>query len=88
MMQYLSDIKSKCDVIGVYSATLSAKDVILYTLNGLPSNYHAFQTTIKTNHQPINLNDFYSLLCSEELNIATRILKECSIQTTIEQQFT
>lgn len=49
MTQYLSEIKSKCDAIFVYGSTLSLKDIIHYTLNGLPSSYQAFKNSIHTN---------------------------------------
>lgn len=70
MMQYLFEIKSKCDAIAISGSPLSAEDIILYTLNGLSSTYQAFKTTIRTNLQPIDLDDFYALLCSEEINLA------------------
>lgn len=41
MMQYLSNIKSKCDAIVASGAPLIAEDIILYTLNGLSSSYQA-----------------------------------------------
>lgn len=36
MMKYLLDIKSKCDAMNTSDVIISAKDMILYTLNGLP----------------------------------------------------
>lgn len=81
MLQYLFEIKEKCDVIAVVCLTLISEDVILYTLNGLPSTYNAFKTSIITNLQPISLDDLYALLCSEELNIANDNLKGMSIQS-------
>lgn len=46
MIQCLSDIKLKCDVIVVSRTPLSAEDVIFYALNGLPTTYQAFKTAI------------------------------------------
>lgn len=76
--EYLSDIKSKCDVISIFEQPHSVKNVIHYTLNGLPPTYHAFKTTIHTNLYHINLVDFYALLCSGDLNLAAEISKESS----------
>lgn len=76
MMQYLSDIKAKWDTMAISGSPLSLEDIILYTLNGLPTTYQAFKTAIHTNLQPINLDDFYALLCREELNIATNLSRE------------
>lgn len=87
MMQYLSDIKSKCDAIITSGEIVNVEDIILYTLNGLPSSYHAFKIVIRTNLQPISLDDFYSLICSEELNLATKNLRACSLQPKIDQNF-
>ncbi|KAI0520293.1 hypothetical protein KFK09_007765 [Dendrobium nobile] len=70
MMQYLSEIKGKVDAIGASGSPLSSDDIIMYTLNGLPSAYQGFKIAIRTNLNPISLDDFYALLCSEELNIA------------------
>lgn len=66
MTQYLSEIKSKVDLIVIFGSPIDAKDIIFYKLNGLPPSYQSFKTTIKTNLQPISLDDLYSFLCSEE----------------------
>ncbi|XP_020677738.1 uncharacterized protein LOC110096231 [Dendrobium catenatum] len=70
MVQYLSVIKQKIDAITAAGSSVPTEDIILYTLNGLPPTYQGFKTALRTQLQPINLDDFYSLLCSEELNIA------------------
>lgn len=76
MTQYLSAIKAKVDEITSAGATIDIEDIILYTLNGLPSSYNAFKTVIKTNLSPISFDDLYSLLCSEESNQQIEALKE------------
>ncbi|PKU84686.1 Retrovirus-related Pol polyprotein from transposon TNT 1-94 [Dendrobium catenatum] len=70
VMQYLSDIKGKCDAIASSGTPLDPEDIIMYTLNGLPPAHQPFKTAIRTQLQQIHLDDFYALLCSEELNIA------------------
>ncbi|XP_020691538.1 uncharacterized protein LOC110106116 [Dendrobium catenatum] len=81
MMQYLSEIKSKVDVIGSAGAPLSSDDIIMYTLNGLPPAYQGFKTAIQTNLNPISLDDFYSLLCCEELNLVADSLRDLSVSS-------
>lgn len=76
MTQYLSEIKSKCNVIFVYGSPISHEDIIFYTFNLLPSTYMAIKATIHTNLHSINLDDLYDLLCSEELNMAVEHNKE------------
>lgn len=81
-------IKSKCDAIVISGQPLSSKDIIQYTLNNLLSMYHAFKIVIQTNLQLISLDDIYALLCSEELNIATKISKDNSTLQASDHQFT
>ncbi|XP_020679649.1 protein argonaute 1A-like [Dendrobium catenatum] len=50
--------------------------IVLYILNGLPAAYNAFTTAIRASLHPISLDDLYSLLCSEEINIQHRLLKD------------
>ncbi|KAI0515759.1 hypothetical protein KFK09_008426 [Dendrobium nobile] len=75
MSQYLLTVKSKVDAISAAGSNLDPEDVILYTLNGLPATYQAFKTAIRTNLQPITLDDLYTLLCSEEVNLAQEASK-------------
>ncbi|KAL0917938.1 hypothetical protein M5K25_013047 [Dendrobium thyrsiflorum] len=51
-----------------------AADIILYTL--IPSSYQAFKIAIRTKLQPLHLDDFYSLLSSEEMNLANEASRE------------
>ncbi|KAI0531254.1 hypothetical protein KFK09_000807 [Dendrobium nobile] len=69
MTNYLLEIKSKVDLIAAAGCQIDPEDVILYTLNGLPATYQAFKTAIRTNLQPLSLDDLYSLLCMEEQNL-------------------
>lgn len=58
--------------------------MIIYILNGLPPSYQAFKTAIKTNLQLLSLDDFYLLLCSEEIIQASDASKqECTIQNAL-----
>lgn len=66
MNQYLFEIKTKVDLIAIAGFPISVKDIIFYMVNNLPPSYQSFKTSIRTNLQPLSLDDFYSLLCSEE----------------------
>lgn len=70
MFQYLSEIKQRVNVINDVGSTIDPKDIILYTLNGLPPAYNAFKTTICTKLHPISYTT-YVLLCSEEVKICS-----------------
>ncbi|KAL0913124.1 hypothetical protein M5K25_016558 [Dendrobium thyrsiflorum] len=71
MAQYLTEIKSLVDQIAAAGSTVDAEDIILYILNGLPSTYQSFKTSIRTMLTPIGLDQFYSLLLSEEIHVAS-----------------
>ncbi|PKU82537.1 Retrovirus-related Pol polyprotein from transposon TNT 1-94 [Dendrobium catenatum] len=69
MLQYVSDIKHRVDAIRAAGSNIEDEDIVLYTLNGLPTSYNAFKTAIRTKKHTIHLDELYSLLCSEEVNI-------------------
>lgn len=71
MQEYLSHVKRLVDNITAAGGTLDSEDVILYILNGLPA--------IRTKLIPINLDDLYSLLCSEEVNQVSDAVKELDV---------
>ncbi|KAI0525123.1 hypothetical protein KFK09_004514 [Dendrobium nobile] len=76
MQQYLDQIKTIVDNIDAAGSIIDTEDIILYILNGLPTAYNPFKTAIRTSLQPINLDDLYSLLSSEEINLQHQHLKE------------
>lgn len=83
MAQYLSNIKSKVDLIAAAGSPITIEDLIYYILNGLPASYQSFKTAICINLKPISIDDLYSLLCSEEtLQINKALKQEAAIQIT------
>ncbi|KAI0510267.1 hypothetical protein KFK09_010868 [Dendrobium nobile] len=70
MSQYLSEIKALVDQISAAGSLVDTEDVILYILNGLPPSYQSFKTSIRTMLTPISLDNLYSLMLSEEVNIS------------------
>ncbi|XP_020697569.1 uncharacterized protein LOC110110428 [Dendrobium catenatum] len=79
MVQYLTQIKNIVDNINAVGAVLDQEDIILYTLNGLPSSYNAFKTSIRTMLHPIDLDNLYSLLISEEINLQANSIQQVTI---------
>ncbi|KAI0502404.1 hypothetical protein KFK09_017353 [Dendrobium nobile] len=69
MIQYLTAIKTLVDQIAAAGSTIESEDIIMYILNGLPQQYQAFKTTIRTMQSSLSLDNFYSLLISEEIHI-------------------
>ncbi|PKU70985.1 Retrovirus-related Pol polyprotein from transposon TNT 1-94 [Dendrobium catenatum] len=67
--QYLTQIKSIVDNIAAAGSKIEPDDVIHYILQGLPNTYSSFKTAIRTYPQSLDLDKFYSLLCSEAINI-------------------
>ncbi|KAI0494689.1 hypothetical protein KFK09_024832 [Dendrobium nobile] len=82
MQQYLARIKSIVDNIAASRSKIDPEDIILHILNGLPSIYNSFKTSIRTSLLPIDLDTLYSLLCSEEINLQQETLKELSVSST------
>ncbi|PKU75736.1 Retrovirus-related Pol polyprotein from transposon TNT 1-94 [Dendrobium catenatum] len=76
MRQYLNQIKILVDNIAAAGSVVDTEDIVLYILNGLSPTYNAFKTAIRTSLQPISLDDLYSLLCNEEINLQHQQLKE------------
>ncbi|PKU69917.1 Retrovirus-related Pol polyprotein from transposon TNT 1-94 [Dendrobium catenatum] len=76
MTQYLLAVKATVDSLAAAGSPVDVEDVIHYTLNGLPNTYQAFKTAIRTNLRSMSLDELYTLLCSEELNIAHENLKD------------
>ncbi|PKU67628.1 Retrovirus-related Pol polyprotein from transposon TNT 1-94 [Dendrobium catenatum] len=76
MQQYLDHIKKLVDNIAAAGSTVDTEDIVLYILNGLPASYNSFKTEIRTSLQPISLDDLYSLLSSEEINLQHQLLQE------------
>ncbi|KAI0507419.1 hypothetical protein KFK09_013544 [Dendrobium nobile] len=82
MLQYLTNIKTLVDNIAAAGSPIDNEDILLYTLNGLPPQYQAFKTSIRTTLTPVALEDLYSLLLSEEINLSTDLAKEQSNPNT------
>ncbi|PKU87466.1 Retrovirus-related Pol polyprotein from transposon TNT 1-94 [Dendrobium catenatum] len=81
MQQYLIQIKNLVDNIAASGSRIDTEDIIIYILNGLPSSYNSFKTSIRTSLNPIDLDTLYSLLCSEEIAMQREHKKETGVNS-------
>ncbi|XP_020705161.1 uncharacterized protein LOC110116056 [Dendrobium catenatum] len=59
-------------------SNIDSEDIVLYILNGLPPSYQAFKTAIRTKRGPLSLDELYSYLLTEEINLATETSRQHS----------
>lgn len=72
------------DLIVALGSPINIKDIIFYTLNGLPPSYQGFKIAIHRNLHLLSLNDLYFLLCSEEIIQASEVAsQDPTTQTTL-----
>ena len=69
MEDYLAQIKSLADQLALAASPIEDEDLVLITLNGLPSEYNALKVAIRARSEAITMEDLASLLCSEALHI-------------------
>ncbi|PKU82870.1 Retrovirus-related Pol polyprotein from transposon TNT 1-94 [Dendrobium catenatum] len=76
MQQYLSQIKTIVDSIAASGSKVDPEDIIIHILNGLPSSYNPFKAAIRTYPIQLDLDNLYSMLCSEEINVMQEHAKD------------
>ncbi|PKU62451.1 Retrovirus-related Pol polyprotein from transposon TNT 1-94 [Dendrobium catenatum] len=81
MQQYLTQIKTIVDSIAASGSKIDPEDIILHILNGLPASYNSFKAVIRTYPIPLDLDNLYSMLCSEEINVSQELAKDNSTAT-------
>ncbi|GMP89176.1 hypothetical protein CsSME_00040856 [Camellia sinensis var. sinensis] len=69
MDAYLTEFKTIADQLALACAPVDDEDIVLLILNGLPAEYNAFKTSIRTRSDSMSLATLSSLLCSEEIHI-------------------
>ena len=62
MVSYLDFIKSCADIFLLLGSLVSDEDLILYTINGLTSEYSSLKTSLKTNTHSISLGELHAML--------------------------
>lgn len=65
IIDYIQKIKHISDSLAYVSCPVDDEDLMLYTLNGLPSEYGPFKTSICTWSSPITIEDFMFLFCAK-----------------------
>ncbi|TYK23168.1 UBN2_3 domain-containing protein [Cucumis melo var. makuwa] len=63
---YIKKIKELKDKLANAATIVEDEDPVIYALNGLPSEYSAFRTSMQTRSQPVGFSDLHVLLKSEE----------------------
>ncbi|PKU83709.1 Retrovirus-related Pol polyprotein from transposon TNT 1-94 [Dendrobium catenatum] len=76
MQQYLSQIKTIVDSIAASGSRVDPEDIIIHILNELPSSYNPFKAAIRTYPIQFDLDNLYSMLCSEEINVTQEHAKD------------
>ncbi|KAI0495098.1 hypothetical protein KFK09_025245 [Dendrobium nobile] len=76
MQQYLTQVKTIVNNIAASGSHVDAEDIILHILNGLPSTYNSFKAAIRTYPTSLDLDNLYSLLCSEEINVLQELARD------------
>ncbi|XP_020692489.1 uncharacterized protein LOC110106810 [Dendrobium catenatum] len=78
MQQYLSHIKNIVDTIAASGSKIDHEDIILHSLNELQLPYNSFKAAFRTSSLPADLDNLYSLMCSEEIHVNQELLKDQS----------
>lgn len=66
---YMKKIKHISDSLAAVLSPVDKEDLIIHTLNGLPSDYAAFRTSIRTRSSPFSIEELHVLLLCEELRL-------------------
>lgn len=61
------------------SVVVDKKDLLIYTLNGLPSKYNVFRTSMRTRSQLVDFEELHVLLKSEESAIEKQFKRDDSL---------
>ncbi|XP_028095342.1 uncharacterized protein LOC114295310 [Camellia sinensis] len=69
MDTYLTQIKSIADQLVLAASPIDDKDLVLLILNGLPDEYNASKTAIRTRVETISIGELCSLLNSESIHV-------------------
>lgn len=72
MSYYLQNIKNVCDNHAAAGAPVSDTDLIVHILNGLPSEYDSFATSIRVRDTLVNPDQPYGLILTEELTLENK----------------
>lgn len=60
--EYLQFIKHLFDSLDAVSSPVDVDDLVLYTLNGFPTEYNSIKTSIRTRSSTISIEELHVLL--------------------------
>lgn len=67
---YIRRIKEIKDKLADVSTVINEEDLLIYALNGLPTEFNTFRTAMRTRPQPVTFEELHVLLKSEESALA------------------
>ncbi|CAB4263774.1 unnamed protein product [Prunus armeniaca] len=67
------DLKGTADSLAATGSPLDDIDFVAHVLNGLPSDYDSFATSIRVRSEPITSEELHALLLSEEFAFSSRL---------------
>ena len=73
---YIKKIKELEDKLANVATIVEDEDLVIYALNGLPREYNAFRTSMRTRSQPVSFSELHILLKSEESAIEKQTKRE------------
>lgn len=81
MVDYLQNIKNVCDNLAAAGEPVFDTDLIVHILNGLPSEFDSFATSIRVRETPVTPDQLHGLLLTEELTIEHKHKNQDSVTT-------
>lgn len=69
---YLQELKEISDSLAASGNVIQDADLVFYILNGLPSEYDSFATSVRVREPIVTSDELHSLLLTEELTIEAR----------------
>ncbi|KAG6588985.1 Retrovirus-related Pol polyprotein from transposon RE1, partial [Cucurbita argyrosperma subsp. sororia] len=67
---YIKRIKEIKDKLANVSTVVNDEDLLIYALNGLPTEYNTFRTSMRTRSTPVTFEELHVLLKAEESALA------------------
>ena len=80
---YIKRIKELKDKLSNISVIIDFEDLIIYTTNGLPSEYNTFRTSIYTRSTSVSFEELHVLLISEEPAIDKQTKRDESLPQNV-----
>ncbi|XP_022157455.1 uncharacterized protein LOC111024149 [Momordica charantia] len=73
---YVKRIKEVKDKLTNVSVVVDDEDLLIYTLNGLPSAYNVFRTSMRTRSQSVTFDELHVLMKSEEVALDRQVKRD------------